>query len=87
LATVWIPSLLRDLTHGQELVQASGRTVGEVIAALEDAYPGIQSRLCEGQRMRPAIAVSVDERIARLGLRAPVGEQSELRFVLTVAGG
>jgi hypothetical protein len=78
---------MRDLTLGHELVQVSGQTVGEVIAALEVAYPGIQDRLCEGQHLRPAIAVTIDERIARLGLRAPVGEHSELRFLLAVAGG
>ena len=87
MAAVWIPSQMRDLTRGQELVDAPGRTVGEVIAALDGAYPGIQQRLCEGERLRPGIAVAIDERIVRLGLRAPVGEFSELRFLPAVAGG
>jgi hypothetical protein len=38
MAVVWIPSLMRDLTGGQEQVSAPGKTVGRVIAALDEAY-------------------------------------------------
>jgi len=87
MAVVWIPSLMRDLTGGQEQVSAPGKTVGQVIAALDEAYPGTKDRLCEGDRLGPALAVSVDGRIARLGLLAPVGEQSEVHFLPAIAGG
>ena len=87
MATVWIPSLMRDLTGGQETVKVPGKTVGQVIAALDAAYPGIRDRLCEGDRIGPAVAVSVDGRIAQLGLFESVGEQSEIRFLPAVSGG
>ena len=87
MATVWVPSLMRDLTGGKESVTAPGETVGQVIAAMDDAYPGIKGRLCQGDRLDPAIAAYVDGRIARLGLAEMVEEQSEIHFLPVVAGG
>ena len=87
MATVWIPSLMRDLTGGRGQVSVPGVTVGEVIDALDSAYPGIKSRLCGGDRLAPGRAVAVDGRVARLGLLAPVGEGSEVRFLPAIAGG
>ena len=87
MATVWIPSLLRDLTGGREQVSVPGVTVGQVVAALDDAYPGIKARLCEGDRLVPTIVATVDGRSARLGLMAPVEERSEVHFLPAIAGG
>ena len=87
MAVVWIPSLMRDLTGGRTQVSAPGRTVGQVIAALDEVHPGIKDRLCEGNRLDPAVTVSVDGRIARLGLLEPVEAQSEILFLPAVAGG
>jgi molybdopterin synthase sulfur carrier subunit len=87
MAVVWIPSLMRDLTGGQERVRVPGKTVGQVLAALEEAHPGVKGRLCEGERLAPTIMVSVDGKIARLGLLEPVREQSEIRFLPAIAGG
>jgi molybdopterin synthase sulfur carrier subunit len=87
MATVWIPSLMRDLTDGRAQISVPGETVGDVIAALDRAYPGIRGRLCKGDRLDPAIMGSVDGRGARLGLLEPVEEQSEILFLPAVAGG
>jgi len=87
VATVWIPSLMRGLTSGQESVEAPGQTVGQVIAALERAYPGLQARLCQGEQLNPAIVVHVDGKVARLGLSETVEEHSEIHFLPALAGG
>jgi molybdopterin converting factor small subunit len=87
MAVVWIPSLMRGLTGGQEQVRVPGKTVGQVLAALDEAYPGVKERLCEGERLVPTVMVSVDGEIARLGLLEPVREQSEIRFLPAIAGG
>ena len=55
MATVWIPALLREFTHGQAQITLPGHTVSQVIDALEDAYPGIEDRLCEDGQLNPAI--------------------------------
>ena len=86
MATVWIPSLMRDLTAGRSQVLASGKTVGEVICALDRAYPGIKERLCRGERLDPAVLVSVNDRVVRLGLSQRVEEPCEIRFLPAVSG-
>jgi molybdopterin synthase sulfur carrier subunit len=87
MATVWIPAQLRDLTHGQETAAVAGSRVGQVIDALEEAFPGIKARLCDSDRVRPGIAVIVDGEVARLGLLQPVGPASEVHFLPAIGGG
>lgn len=87
MAEVWIPSLLRPLVGGQEVVKAEGRTLGEVIAALDGVYPGIAARLCEGDELAPHLTAWIDGRPARRGLREPVGAASHVQFLPTMGGG
>jgi molybdopterin synthase sulfur carrier subunit len=87
MATVWISSQLRDLTHGQEIATVSGSRVGQVIDALEASFPGIKVRLCDADRLRPGIAVIVDGEVARLGLLQQVGPASEIHFLPAIGGG
>jgi molybdopterin synthase sulfur carrier subunit len=87
MAVVWIPPPLRALTGGQETVTVAGGTVREVIEALDRQYPGFKDRVCEGDALRPGIAVAVDTQVARLGLLQPVGDNSEVHFLPAIAGG
>jgi molybdopterin synthase sulfur carrier subunit len=87
MAVVQIPSLMRDLTAGQARVTALGRTVREVVDALEEAYPGMRGRLCEDGRLKPEITVSVDNQVSRQGLAQRVNEGSEIRFLPEISGG
>ena len=87
MAMVWIPSLMRNLTGGQERVEAPGATVKEVIEALDLHYPGLKARLCAGDQLNPALMISIDGYMASRGLSAKVGEQSELHFLPAVSGG
>jgi molybdopterin synthase sulfur carrier subunit len=87
VATVWVPSLMRDLTGGADRVDVPGSTVRQVIESLEAAYPGIKERLVEDDRLKPSIGVAVDGVVSRLGLRQPVGETSEVHFLPAVSGG
>jgi molybdopterin synthase sulfur carrier subunit len=87
MATVWIPSLLRPLTGGQDQISAPGRTIGSVIDALDSAYPGLKDRLCREDKLAPTIQALVDGRSALLGLAEPVGADSEILFLPTISGG
>lgn len=87
MATVWIPALLRELTHGHETVIVPGANVRQVIDHLEHRYPGIRDQLCDGDQLHAGIAVAVDTQIARLGLMQPVSEQSEVHFLPAISGG
>ncbi len=84
---VWIPPLLRELTGGQETIAVPGKTVRQVIDHLEETYPGIRARLCEGDRLRPNLSVIVDGAVSRQRLGHPLTETSEVHFVPVVGGG
>ena len=84
---VWIPSLLRRLTDGKEKLHVSGGSVREVIDSLDALYPGIKVRLCEDDRLKPGVAVSVDGEVSLEGLRQAVGEDGEVHFVAAISGG
>jgi molybdopterin synthase sulfur carrier subunit len=87
MPTVWIPALLRHLTNDQESVQVPGTTLHEVIDALETKFPGIKSRLCKDDKVRPGLAIVIDGQVVRGGLSEAVQENSEVHFIPAVAGG
>jgi molybdopterin synthase sulfur carrier subunit len=68
-------------------VTVPGGTVRQVIAALEQAYPGTRDRLCDGDSLRSGLAVVVDGQVAPLGLLHDVGESSEVHFLPAIGGG
>ena len=84
---VFIPPSLRRHTGGVDSIQVSGTTVREIVASLEEQFPGIRNRLCEGEQLRPGLAVAIDSTISDLGLLQKVGETSEVHFVSAVGGG
>ena len=87
MPTVWIPSLLRELTGGQDTIEVEGQTVREVIEQLDRRYPGFRERLVDGDRLRPTMAVLVDGRTSQLKLRQPLSPSSEVHFVPVISGG
>lgn len=87
MATVFIPTQLRDLTDAAETVDVQGASVREVIAELERRFPGIRGRLCSGDQLSPALQVSVDGVISTRGLAAKVPPGSEVHFLPALGGG
>jgi molybdopterin synthase sulfur carrier subunit len=87
MAEVWIPALLRDLTNGEAHIKVAGETVRQVIANLEERYPGVEARLCEDGRLRPNIAVVVDGMVSSQRLRHKLAETSEVHFLPAISGG
>jgi molybdopterin converting factor small subunit len=87
MPVAWIPATLRTLAGGEESIPVDGTTVREVIDALDARFPGMKERLCDGDNLRPGLAVVIDNQVSRAGLWQPVGEASELHFVPAIAGG
>jgi molybdopterin synthase sulfur carrier subunit len=87
LPVVGIPSLLRGLTDGKNLLTVEGHTVRDVVDNLDARYPGIKERLCDGERLRPSISVVVDGQVSTLKLRHRLDEVSEVHFVVAISGG
>lgn len=84
---VHIPPLLRNLTGGVEFVDIPGKTVRQVIDGLESRFPGVRERLCEGDAIKPGLAVAVDGNIGSRGLSQKVEAKSEVHFLPAVGGG
>lgn len=84
---VHVPPQLRKLTGGERTVEVAGKTLGEVVDALEQRFPGIRQRLLEGEDLRPGLAAAVDSEICREGLRQPIAEKSEIHFIPAISGG
>jgi len=87
MAVVHIPAPLRQLTGGESQVTVEGATLRQVVDALEAAHPGIRARLVEGDRLRPGLAVFVDNVQADAGLRTPVKHDSQIYLAPAIAGG
>jgi molybdopterin synthase sulfur carrier subunit len=87
VAVVWIPSLLQNLTAGEEKVVVSGATVGEIIDNLEVRFPGVRERLVHDGAIRPHIAVAIDGDVSPEGLDQDVQDSSEIHFIPALSGG
>jgi molybdopterin converting factor small subunit len=89
-ATIRIPTPLRTATGGVSTVEVDGATVGEALAALEQAHPGVSERLLDdGGRLRRFVNVFVDDEDVRFaqGLETPVAPGATVSIIPAVAGG
>jgi molybdopterin synthase sulfur carrier subunit len=89
-ATVRIPVALRQRTRNQREVQVTGRTVREIIDALERDYPGLRFNLChETGELRPYVNVFLGPENVRCldGLDTRVPHGSMVHIIHSVAGG
>jgi sulfur-carrier protein len=84
---VFIPAQLRSLTGGADQVEVEGRTVGEVVKALDARFPGIEARLCSAGELASSLQVSIDSTMSSQGLRAKVNTDSEVHFLPALGGG
>ena len=88
--TVRIPTPLRTATGGASTAEVEGADVGEVVAALERAHPGIGERLLDdGGKIRRFVNVYVDDEDVRFagGLATPVPDGATVSIIPAVAGG
>ncbi|MFD3189423.1 MoaD/ThiS family protein [Sedimentitalea sp. HM32M-2] len=72
---------LRALANGQDKVEVEATNVGEVLAALVKAHPGLQDAIDAG------VSVAVDGRIIASGLTEPVRPDSEVYLMQRLKGG
>jgi molybdopterin synthase sulfur carrier subunit len=87
MAQVLLPRMLATLVAGlpkETTVEAAN--VQEVIAALDQRWPGVITCLCgTPESIRPHINIYVDG--ARATLATPVGAESVVRVLAAVSGG
>jgi molybdopterin synthase sulfur carrier subunit len=87
---VRIPAPLRKLTNDQEVVEAEGTTITEVLNHLEASFPGLFERICDEQgNVRRFVNIFInDEDIRFLQEKATaVKAGDEISIVPAIAGG
>ena len=88
--TVRIPTPLRRVTNGQDKVSVEEARLDEVIASLDEAFPGLKERLCDEQgELRTFVNVYVNGEDVRFldGLNTGTKAGDEISIVPAVAGG
>ena len=87
---VRIPTPLRSLTKGSAQVEATGKTVIDVIGDLERQYPGMKDRLVDDAgEIRKFVNVYVNQEDVRFldGDRTALKDGDEVAIVPAMAGG
>ena len=87
---VRIPTPLRRLTNGQDKVDVEGDSLGGVIDAMNEQYPGIRERICDDEgQLRNFVNVYVNGEDVRFlqGMETPMSAGDEVSVVPAVAGG
>ena len=83
---VLIPTPLRSYT-GQRVVEASGSTLGAVLADLDRQFPGIRFRMINEQdSMRPHVRLFVNGKQV-FDLSQPLRSTDEVVIVQALSGG
>ena len=87
---VRIPTPLRRLTNGEDKVDVDGDSLGGVIEAMNEQYPGIRERICDDQgQLRNFVNVYINGEDVRFlqGLETATSDGDEVSVVPAVAGG
>jgi len=87
---VRIPAPLKRLAGGQDVIKSQGKTVGEVLQSLTDAYPGLEERLRDEKgEVRRFINIYLNDEDIRFiqDLRTPLKEGDQISIIPAIAGG
>ena len=89
MSRVRIPPTLRAETAGAREVEASGRTVRELLDDLMGRFPTLRSQLLEQDDLAPFVNVYVEGEDVRTldGLETPVAIGSTVILLPAMAGG
>ncbi|MFL2871369.1 MAG: MoaD/ThiS family protein [Pirellulaceae bacterium] len=87
MVTVFIPAQLKEMTGGVTSVEVDASNIRQVVEQLEQQFPGIQQRLCDGDNLRSGLQVSIDSVMTSRGLIAKVQPGNEVHFVPAFGGG
>ena len=85
-----LPTVLRSHAGGAKTVSAEGSTVGEVLSALVEEYPGLSGQvIAEGGSLHKFVNVYLNDDDVRYmsALDTPVKDSDEISIIPAVAGG
>ncbi len=84
-----IPPTLRAETSGEREIEASGRTVRELLDDLTGRFPALRGQLLDDDELAPFVNVYVEGEDVRTrdGLDTPVDDGSQIILLPAMAGG
>ena len=88
--TVSIPTALRPQVDGQETIDVSGQTVGQLLSSISNDYPDFAKRLYKSDNeLNRFINIYVNDEDIRFleNLDTPVKAGDEVAIVPAIAGG
>ncbi|MEJ2597697.1 MAG: MoaD/ThiS family protein [Anaerolineales bacterium] len=90
MATLRIPTPLRQYAGGQSEVTVEGETVGAALDDLLGRYPALKTHLLNGDgQLRPFVNLFLGEDNVRelQGTQTPIKEDDRLMLIPSIAGG
>lgn len=78
---MYLPAPLRRFNGGKEQVEVAAANVRDLIAALDERFPGI------GEHLREGTAISIDGEIIQEPMLEAVLPESEVHFLPQISGG
>ena len=87
MATVFIPSLMRNVTGGKDRVEVEGDNLRQIVDNLERDYPGMRALLVQAGDIADGIALAVNGEPSEIGLLMEVPEGGEVQILPAIAGG
>jgi molybdopterin synthase sulfur carrier subunit len=88
--TFSLPTILAKLAEGQSTFEASGSTLGEVVAGVAQRFPQLAPRLQDRTgEPYPFVAFYLNDEDSRFkgGFGAPVSDGDEITVVAAISGG
>ena len=89
MATVRIPTPLRNHTAGNDVVVCEGTTIGQLLDSLEAKHPGIRAKLLDDKGVRRFVNIFVGDEDIRFmdGVNTAVKDSDEVSIIPAIAGG
>lgn len=86
---VSIPTILRPFTNNERVVTSVGATLEQVIAQLDQDFPGLGDRLLDEGQLRRFVNIYINDEDVRFlgGLSASLSDGDNVTILPAVAGG
>lgn len=89
MASIKIPTPLRQYTGDQAIVEADGTTVAEALQSLVTQYPELEQHIFNDGQLRSFVNVFLDDEDIRFldGEATEIDSDTNLRIIPSIAGG
>lgn len=89
MATIKIPTPLRQYTGGTAKIDVKGETVGAAMDHLMEQYPDLKPHLYEDGKLRAFVNVFLGDEDVRFldGVETEIDPDDSLRIIPSIAGG